>query len=473
MQEIKSYEDLNEKSLEIILNFRAQDNYDKTAVNEILKLKGDIKKAIIFLPKEQQEVFELRYFKNYTSEQVAQVLGKQKEEIIKTLLRGINGIKEVVKSGELKPNITNELLKVVRGGVKLEKKEEKKELTTPEVTKGQGSMLGGFLTMGFFILIVTIVFYFVPKFFNPVEMLGQLASGSNSSVQEKMFNRNIVKNINKKDGVRTVKSDPRNIKVSGSTSLSALARRLENAFNIEYPKYHLSLILSDSDKGINDLIEGKTDIANSSKPIGFNDQNKAQEHGVELVEHRIALDALVVILNKKNPIEELSLDDLQGIFGGEIKTWDTLSDFTEALLPIAREKGSGTNDFVINRILEGSDFPSDLIRQNSNQEIIKTISENKGAIGFINSTNYPWENPEIKFIKIKNYSSSISVTPFVDKRLNEQAIRYGDYPLAHYLYLISLTNAPKKVEEFVDWVLSTSGQKVVRYTGLIPVVNEG
>ena len=58
------------------------------------------------------------------------------------------------------------------------------------------------------------------------------------------------------------------------------------------------------------------------------------------------------------------------------------------------------------------------------------------------------------------------------KKLNKDAIRYGDYPLAHYLYLITQADAPKNVQNFILWVLSKEGQKIVAYSGLIPVYNE-
>ena len=53
-----------------------------------------------------------------------------------------------------------------------------------------------------------------------------------------------------------------------------------------------------------------------------------------------------------------------------------------------------------------------------------------------------------------------------------KAIRYGDYPLSHYLYLITLENAPHKVQDYINWVISKEGQKIVKDIGLIPISSE-
>ena len=204
------------------------------------------------------------------------------------------------------------------------------------------------------------------------------------------------------------------------------------------------------------------------------DRKRASEHGLELAENRVALDALIIIVNKKNPVDEISLDALEKIFSNEIKNWKevSLNSFEKPLTPVIREKGSGTNEFVINRVLQGDSFSSSIISKNLNNELIRYVAEHEGAISFTNSTNYPWKNQDIKYLKVKNYDNSPAVSPFEEQKLNKDAIRYGDYPLAHYLYLITQADAPKNVQNFILWVLSKEGQKIVAYSGLIPVYNE-
>ena len=445
MQDGKSFEDLKEKSLEIILNFKPLDKYDKTAVNEIQKLKSDIKKAIILLPKEERDIIEFRYYLNLTPEQIAKNTGKSEDEINKSILNAIDRIRINLKHGIAQnKSLTNssEISKV-----------NLDENLIKDTQISNGSYRVGLMTTIIFIGLVFFGGYFLLQnkdiFSGKYKFLG-------GKIQKLKTNETQNKNPNK-------------IKISGSTSLLLLSRRWQNIFAIDLPTYHVDLIPSDSNKGILNLIEGKVDVANSSRPVTYTDQKLAAKNELNLIEHRVALDALVIIVNKKNPIEEISLDALENIFNRVTNNWQYLININEAILPVVREKGSGTNDFVINRVLQGNDFSSSIPRKNSNKEIINFVASNSNAIGFINSTSYPWDNKEIKYLKVKNYEDSTGYSPFEGQKLNEQSIRYGDYPLSHYLYFVTTSESQKNVDDFISWVLSPKGQAIVRYSGLIPV----
>ncbi len=471
MAEIHSQDILTEKAFEIILNFKPSDKYDKAAVNEILKLQAEIKKLILILPKPEQEVLSLRYFNNLTDEKIANQVGRTRDEINKILSGGINTVKG--KLGKDTTVLDNVQKTIDISKIKFESKEQmgiKTQAQQPVQkavnqvqpgTRRKPSFFAIIFSLAFYVLFFAGVYFIVQKYIFPnLPQLTSFISGSKES------------RIEVKKDIKTNTDDQYSIKISGSSSLFILARRLENSFNVNFPLYHINLTSSDSDKGIKSLIAGNSDIANSSRPLTYSDRKKIVENGFELLESRIALDALIIIVNKNNTINEITVDELEKIFRGDVKNWKGISDgsFVKTLLPVVRENGSGTNEFVINRVLQGDNFPSSLLSKSSNSEAIKYVIENEGAIGFTNSTTYPWESPNIKYLRIKNYDNSIPVSPFEGKKLNENAIRYGDYPLAHYLYLITRDDSQKKVQEFVSWVLSKEGQKIVAYSGLIPVL---
>lgn len=453
MQNTELFSNLDEKAIEIILNFQASSKYDKDAEKELLNLKESIKKSIVFLPEEEQKIIELRFFENLSFAEIENKVQKSKDEIEKLLSSGISKIKKSIKNPQ-----------VLFEDNKSREKESKKK-SAGEIDSKKLAYFAGFLSIVVFLTVFFVTYALIQKYFsNQMLSFNQPSNFINSLFQSFTTPAKVVKSKKLKKG-----SNPNDIKISGSTSLISLSKKWQDAFSIEFPKYKISLIPSDSNEGINALISGNVDIANSSRPLSYSDIKLAQDNDLELAEYRVALDALVILANKINPIMELSLNDLKRIFNGEVKNWNELSPFSSPVLPIAREIGSGTNDFVVNRILDGNDFPDFIQRKKSNQEIDAFISQNPGAISYINSGNYPWESKHIKHIKIKNFEDSLSFSAFESGKLNEQAIRYGDYPLSHYLYLITLENYPKKTEVFINWVLSPSGQQVVKYSGLIPV----
>ena len=452
MQEVKSFQDLDEKVLELILNFKPKDNLSKSAQDEILLLRNFIKGIIPFLSQDKKEILELRYFQNLTFEEIEKRTGSPKEEILKTLSDGIEDIKENIrkKRNNLRPQDEN--------NISSSSFDYKKNVL----------WVSGFVGMGIFIVLIIFGFNFMQNyFFSNSTTLNHIAFNIKSAIQENSASRNVMLGSSP---THVYQGDPNKLNISGSTSLLALSDKWQVGFSNKFLKYKINLISSDSERGIDSLIDGKIDIANSSRPIAFFDQKRANANGFELAEYRVALDALIVLVNKKNNIEELGLDDLKNIFSADVKNWQELGGSNSPIFPIAREHGSGTNDFVVNRILQGNDLPSSFLRIKSNQEIVKYIQENEGAISFTNSTNYPWGNDQIKYLKIKTYENSPSVSPYENNKLNEKAMRYGDYPLSHYLYLITFVDPPKKVQDYIDYVLNQDGQKAVIDLGLLPIV---
>jgi phosphate transport system substrate-binding protein len=476
MPDLKSREILNEKTLEIILNFKPNEKLSQLVISELLRLKENIRKIIGELPKEEKEILELRYFQNLQLDGIATSLGKPKEEINHILSRSIQKVKDTLRKRKLGLEEAKSIKEIKE--LKKTGKSQQAEVST-QVSPEAISFLIGFIIVLIFGGISLSGYFVLQKFvFKEMPTVSQVFSNLNFLAQEKISNNvTLIQETEKQKPSKEalLSREPYTIKVAGSTSLFALVRRWENSFSAEFPKHHIELVATDSTSGVRALIQGKVDVANSSRPVTYQDEELAANKGLELVEHRVGSDALIIIVNKKNPIEVLSLDDLKGIFSGEIKSWEPLSNgkgwgtAVPSIFPVVREQGSGTNDFAIDRILEGSDFPSEILTKKSNKEIIGFVSSDLGGVGFINSTNYPVGNNDVKYVKVKNYDNSLGFSPFEGNKLDEQALRYGDYPLTHYLYLVTLSGAPKKVDEFISWVLSKKGQEIVKYSGLITV----
>ena len=445
MQEIQHYDELTEKTLEVILNFKPTGKIDKGIEDELLKLKNEVKKIINSLSYEIQDVLKLRYFHNLSHNDIAQKLGKPEEEITQIILKAVNEIKNNI--GEDIVEVSKDQILSNQPDIKSTeyKKDNLEKYSFDENKVALLSKLSGLV----FIILLLFAGYFLLKQAPFTDFIrGNLFSDTKNKPQ----------------------GNPYSIKISGSTSLLALSGKWQESFIKEYPKYKIALGSLDSDNGINELLDGRVDIANSSRPISFSDFRDAKNKGLELVENRIALDALIVIVNKKNNLDELSIDNLSEIYSGEIKFWNQqLGGSNIPILLGAREEGSGTNEFIMSRILFGDNFSRSVVHKNSNDAIIELVSENEGAISCLNSSNFPWGNENIKYIKIRSQEDLIGVSPFEDKKLNVKAIRYGNYPLAHYLYIVTLADAPKKVLDYIDWVLGENGQNIVKESGLIPV----
>lgn len=467
MQDVNALKELDKKSIEIIFGFKPNGKVDAESSKEIEKLRNAIKIIVGILPKEDREIFDLKYVYKLTNNQIAGKTGKTVEEIEQTILDAIKTVKNNIKDRGL-DNIVKDNKNSKKEDLSTKKTTNKNSPTKPQEPSKEAVLFVNIVLTFIFWSVILTGGYFIGKNFifknmpSPGEMLNRVKYMAVETTTTTKSQGKTKKRV-------IVDKEPNNIKIAGSSSLLSLSRRWENAISIEFPKLMINVISTNSDRGINSLIEGSIDIANTSRPLLFSDTNKALRNGIDLQEHRVAIDALIIVVNKNNPIDVLSLENLENIFSGEVSNWSKYGNFGEQIVPIVRQKGSGTNSFVKNRILRGHDFSYSIKRIASSREIMRLVSQNKGAISFINSTSFPWDIDGVKYIKIKSYDDSYAVPPFEGRKLNEEAMRYGDYPLAHYLYLITHLETTEKVASYVNWVLGKEGQKTVRKLGLVPV----
>ena len=110
------------------------------------------------------------------------------------------------------------------------------------------------------------------------------------------------------------------ILIKGSDTLLNLVQQLAEAYMKENPDAEISIVGGGSGVGIAALIDGNVDIANASRKIKPKELRKARKNGVEPVEFVIAIDALAIIVNPRNPVDKLTIEQLGRYTGGKLET---------------------------------------------------------------------------------------------------------------------------------------------------------
>lgn len=218
--------------------------------------------------------------------------------------------------------------------------------------------------------------------------------------------------------------------------------------------------------GFEGLAEHACDIAMASRPIkekeadamaqkGFGDMTSYQS------EHVIATDGIAVIVNKSNPVEELSIESISALFAGRHDTWDELTaGFAGAVSLHARDDKSGTYDTFAHLVLKKEKLAPEAKRFESNEELSDAVAKNMFAVGF---TGLPYIR-ESKAIAVSD-SGAAPLYPTVFSVSTE------DYPLSRRLYLYT-EQSPRNptVGRFLEFALSTTGQRVVEEVGFISLI---
>jgi phosphate transport system substrate-binding protein len=250
------------------------------------------------------------------------------------------------------------------------------------------------------------------------------------------------------------------ITVKGSDTMVILGQRWAE----EYMKEHSDVIIQvtggGSGTGISALINGTTDICNSSRPIKDSEKKTLKEkHGTTGVEIKCALDGLSVYVHPSNPVKELSLQQLKDIYTGTIKNWKELGGPDASIILYSRENNSGTYVYFKDEVLLGADFDARAQNMPGTAAVVNAISKDKFGIGY-GGIAY---GKGVRELKLKKDDESPAYEPTVEN------ITKAQYPLGRYLFMYTVRRPTGGMKKYIDWILGKQGQALVTEVGYVPI----
>lgn len=210
------------------------------------------------------------------------------------------------------------------------------------------------------------------------------------------------------------------------------------------------------------IVTGEADIIFVAAPS--EKQNEyAKEQGVELIYTPIGKEAFVFFVNAKNPVEDISLEQIQQIYSGEITNWNELGVNLGEIRAFQRNEGSGSQS-ALQRLMQDKTLVSpptnDLIgAMGAIIEQTADYKNYKNAIGFsfrFYSTEMV-KNNQIKLLSISG------VYP------NTENIENSTYPISSDFYAVTRSDAGENTKLLIEWILSNQGQELIELTGYTPL----
>lgn len=240
------------------------------------------------------------------------------------------------------------------------------------------------------------------------------------------------------------------ITISGSTSVGPLAEKLAEKYKDTAPN-KIEINQVGSSAGITNTINDVSQIGMSSRDL------KEEEKASGLEETVIAYDGIAVVVNPKNKVSELTLEQVQKIFTGEITNWKVLGGDDKEIVVVSREDGSGSRDAFQEIVdFESEQLISNAIIANGNGNIKTIVIGNDSAIGYV-SLEYLDKNV-----------SPIAIDGIVASAEN---VIKGDYKISRPFILVYKSNLSAQAKAFIDYILSDEGQKIVEESGAIKLNN--
>ncbi len=256
-------------------------------------------------------------------------------------------------------------------------------------------------------------------------------------------------------GAQKTQNSKKEIIIAGSTTILPIAQLCAEAFMKKHPDVVISVRGGGSGVGIKALIEKTVDIADASREIKESEIKLALEKGVNPYKTTIAKDGIAVIVHPENPILNITIDTLRDIFTGKIILWEKLTkDFKGRIIPVSRDVASGTYEVFEKYVLKGARPAARALMASSNKQVAITVAQTKTSIGYV---GLGYLNNSIKSIRINGIEPSV------------ENIKSGKYPLSRSLYMYTNGKPEGVIKEFIDFILSEEGQKLVKKAGFIPI----
>ena len=244
------------------------------------------------------------------------------------------------------------------------------------------------------------------------------------------------------------------ITIKGSDSMLPLTEKLAEEYMKLNPEISIYVYGGGSAEGFKALIRNEIDICTASRNLQPEEAKAlADYYGTVGLFYLVAKDALCVYVNSNNPVKKLSLDEVRKIFDCEIIDWSEVGGKHQKIVTVIRNLNSGTHLYFKDHVLEGNEYCDVAVIKPTTNDLIEFIEQNENAIGY-GSIGY---TGDIDYLKINDIEPS------------EKNAQNDTYPITRYLHFFT-TQVPKgAVKQFVDWVLTPDGQRVVKQSGYIPL----
>ncbi|MCK6604336.1 MAG: phosphate ABC transporter substrate-binding protein [Ignavibacteriaceae bacterium] len=255
------------------------------------------------------------------------------------------------------------------------------------------------------------------------------------------------------------------VRIKGPDTMVRLTQMLAR----EYMKTDSAAVIQvaggGSGTGVAALINGTADIATISREIHKNELTRAIAEGHEFKVDTIGIDALVVVVNAGNKIPFLTISDLKNIFTGKSRNFESVGGPDLEITPYGRENSSGTYEFFKEHVLKGSDFAPSVQVLQGTAALADAVSKDKKGIAY-GGIGHFMGRKDVRIVPVK-ISDKITIPP--GGLLTPEAIKDGPYSLKRYIYLISDSKGNKKAADFIGFVKSPEGQKIVKQLEFIPL----
>lgn len=262
---------------------------------------------------------------------------------------------------------------------------------------------------------------------------------------------------------------PGTLKIKGSDTMLQLVSNFAEAYMENHPKADIIVEGGGSGTGIAALIDGGIDIANASRKMDQEEVSQAESNGITPWEFIIGRDAISIIVHPSNSVDNLTVEELSGIYRGNITNWEDVGGEDRQITLYGRRSTSGTYVYFRDHIVK-ADYSDEMYQMTGNQAIVDSVKSDETGIGYVGVGYVTTETGDpidgVKILNVAIDENSESVSP-----LDPYNVKTGEYPIARPLqqYTAGKPEEGSLIYKFLKFELSKEGEQIIIDTGFYPI----
>lgn len=245
------------------------------------------------------------------------------------------------------------------------------------------------------------------------------------------------------------------IVMDGSTTVLPFGQAAVEQFMKENAGVKFSVTGTGTGNGFKSLADGSAQIANASRFIKDSEIKTCMDKNIYPVPFAVALDCIVPIVHKDNPVKELTRAQLKDIYSGKVANWKEVGGADAPIVVVGRDTSSGTygtwQEMIMDKGEKTRVTPKAQVASSSGA-MLSSVSKNKNAIGY---EGMGYVNKTVKGLHVDGIAATAATA------------RSGKYPLSRYLYMFTNGWPKGEVLDFIMYMQSDAGQKIVNSTGFV------
>lgn len=244
--------------------------------------------------------------------------------------------------------------------------------------------------------------------------------------------------------------------IKGSDTLGAkLVPMLAEEYKASNPGVSFEIAAEGSTTGITAIIDSTANIGMASRSAKATEVSAAKAKGVDLKPTIVCYDGIAVIINRNNPIGELTKRQVEQIFTGDVTDWSALGGAPGTISVYTRNTSSGTYSDFKDLAMKKRDYARSSQKMAGNEQIVSEVAKNLNGIGYVG----------LAYIN----EDGITVVTIEGGRPTKESVLAQKYPYARPTFYYTNGEPDGEAAKFIEFTLSDAGQKIAEQIGFVPV----